>query len=490
MIKKFLYLEWKAFIRSASFGTNLAMKILMGIMALYFTVIFLGAGIGGFFLLRDEAGLDPLETVNRYLIYYFIGDLLIRLLLQKMPVMNIRPMLAMNIRRKTIVHFTIGKTFLSFFTTLHLFAFVPFIITMLVQGVEPVGVVFWTIAVFALVLFNDLLAILLNNKDNLFYAFLALVAGLAASQYYGIFNVTDYTVHFYHGFFLTQWLWIIPVVLFVVTYRFTFRFLRSELYLDAGLASKQEVASVENFTWLNRFGKLGTFLKNDIKLIKRNKRSKGTIFASIMFLFYGLLFYTGSIEAYNNTFMHMFAGIFVSGGFLFTFGQFVPSWDSAYYPLMMTQNIPYREYLRSKWFLIVVATGVSAILASFYIYFGWQIYRMILIGAIYNIGVNSHLVLLGGAFTKTPIDLASTKGAFGNNKSFNVKTMLISIPKLLVPVLLYGIGNMMAGETAALVLVGAVGVVGFLMRNWVFSQIEKIYKREKYSTLDAYKQKN
>ncbi len=490
MIKKFLYLEWKAFIRSASFGTNLAMKILMGIMALYFTVIFLAAGIGGFFLLRDEAGLDPLETVNRYLIYYFIGDLLIRLLLQKMPVMNIRPMLVMPIRRKTIVHFTIGKTFLSFFTTLHLFAFVPFIITMLVQGVEPVGVVFWTIAVFALVLFNDLLAILMNNKDNLFYAFLALVAGLAASQYYGIFNVTDYTVHFYHGFFQTQWMWIIPVALFAIAYQATFRFLVSELYLDAGLASKSEVVTVENLTWLNRFGKLGTFLKNDIKLIKRNKRSKGTIFASIMFLFYGLLFYTGSIEAYDNTFMHMFAGIFVSGGFLFTFGQFVPSWDSAYYPLMMTQNIPYREYLRSKWFLIVVATGVSAILASFYIYFGWQIYRMILIGAIYNIGVNSHLVLLGGAFTKTPIDLASTKGAFGNNKSFNVKTMLISIPKLLVPVLLYGIGNMMAGETAALVLVGAVGVVGFLMRNWVFMQIEKIYKREKYSTLDAYKQKN
>jgi len=490
MIRKFLYLEWKAFIRSASFGTNLAMKILMGFLALYFTVIFLAGGISIFFLLRDEAGLDPLETINRYLIYYFIGDLLVRLLLQKMPVMNIRPMLVMNIKRKTIVHFSIGKTFLSFFTVIHLFAFIPFIVTMLVQGVDPVGVLFWSIAVFSLVLFNNLLAILLDNKDNLFYIFLTAVAGLAACQYYGIFNITDYTVHFYHGFFQTQWLWLVALGIFVFTYQLTYRFLRSELYLDAGLASKQEVASTENFTWLNQFGKLGTFLKNDIRLIKRNKRSKGTVFASIMFLFYGLLFYTGSIEAYDNTFMHMFAGIFVTGGFLFTFGQFVPSWDSGYYPLMMTQNIPYREYLRSKWFLIVVATGISTILASFYIYFGWHIYRMILVAAVYNIGVNSQLVLLGGAFTKTPIDLASAKGAFGNKKSFNVKTMLISIPKLLVPVLLYGIGNLIGGETTAILLVGVVGVIGFLTRNWMFSQIEKIYKKEKYSTLDAYKQKN
>jgi hypothetical protein len=49
-----------------------------------------------------------------------------------------------------------------------------------------------------------------------------------------------------------------------------------------------------------------------------------------MFLFYGFLFFTNSIEAYNNPIMHIFAGIFVSGGFLITFGQFVPSWDSAY----------------------------------------------------------------------------------------------------------------------------------------------------------------
>jgi len=70
---------------------------------------------------------------------------------------------------------------------------------------------------------------------------------------------------------------------------------------------------------------------------------------SFLFIFYGLLFFTNSIEAYNNPAMHVFAGIFVSGGFLFTFGQFVPSWDSAYYPLMMSQNISYRQYLTSKW---------------------------------------------------------------------------------------------------------------------------------------------
>jgi hypothetical protein len=74
-----------------------------------------------------------------------------------------------------------------------------------------------------------------------------------------------------------------------------------------------------------------------------------------MFLFYGFLFFTNSIEAYNNPIMHIFAGIFVSD--LITFGQFVPR-DSAYYQLMMTQNIPYKGYLSSKWWLMVIATIV------------------------------------------------------------------------------------------------------------------------------------
>jgi hypothetical protein len=76
--------------------------------------------------------------------------------------------------------------------------------------------------------------------------------------------------------------------------------------------------------WLNQFGTIGTFLKM-ISNSSRNKRSKTTVGLSVMFLFYGFLFFTNSIEAYNNPHHAYFAGIFVSGGFLITFGQFVPS---------------------------------------------------------------------------------------------------------------------------------------------------------------------
>lgn len=488
MFKKFLYLEWKSFTRSASFGTNLALKIIMGIVAFIYAIGFLAAGVGLFYGLK-KANLDPLYEVNKYIIYYLIFDLLFRLFLQKIPVMNIRPLLSLPIKKATIVNFSLGKTMLSFFNLVHSFFFVPFSIVLLMEGYSPLNVIFWHLAMMALFYSNNFLNILLNNKDALFATFFVIFAALGIAQYYDYFNVSEYTVGFFQALFDTNYLFLLPVILIIGLYLITFNFFKKNLHLDTGLSSKHDIAKTEEYVWLNQFGNIGTFLKNDIRLIKRNKRSKTTIFMSVIFLFYGLLFMTGSIEQYDNPMMKMFAGIFVSGGFLFTFGQFVPSWDSAYYPLMMTQNIPYKGYLNAKWWLIVIATAVSTILASFYLYFGLETYLIIIVGAIYNIGVNSHLVLLGGAFTKTPVDLNSSKGAFGDKKAFNVKTMLISLPKLLLPMLIYIAGYKFINPNAGLILVALVGLVGFAFRNKVFTLIEKIYKSEKYSTINAYKQK-
>ncbi len=488
MFKKFIYLEWKSIFRSASFGSNLAIKILIGFLAAIYGFLLLMAGIGLFFGLKTMK-IDPLICVNKYLIYYFLMDLIVRLFLQNIPVLNIRPLLVLPIKKSIIVHFSLGKTALSFFNWLHALFFIPFSIVLLLNGYNFMNVLFWHLAIVSIIYINNFLNIILNNKDNLYIVFIVLIIAAAACQYYHIFDITKFTAPFFDGLYQTNYLFFIPVLAIIGLYYYTFSLFKKELFLDAGLAIKHEVAQTENLVWLNQFGTLGTFLKNDIKLIKRNKRAKTTVVMSLFFLFYGILFFGRSVAAYNNPVMHLFAGIFVSGGFLFTFGQFVPSWDSAYYPLMMTQNIPYKHYLSSKWWLVVIGTTKSAVLAAGYLYFGWQVYLTILVGAIYNIGVNSHLVLLAGAYTKTPIDLASSKGAFGDKKAFNVQTLLLSLPKLLLPLLFYGVGYYLINPNTGLLFVAFAGVLGFAFRDKVFSIIEKVYKTEKYKTIDAYKQK-
>ncbi|RWX00041.1 DUF5687 family protein [Flavobacterium cerinum] len=489
MFWKFIRLEWKSFTRASSFGANVVMKIFMIIGAVYFGALFLALGFGSFYIIKENMAQDPLVVVSKYALYYMVFDLLMRLFLQKIPVINIRPLLTLPIKRSMIVNFALGKTALSFFNILHAFFFIPFSIMLLINDYNPVTVILWHLGMMALIYCNNFLCVLMNSKDWMFVVLIVLLAGMGISQYYNLFDITNYTSVFYYGLYTTYYMFIIPIALLAGLWYVSYQFFYKNLYLDTGLKGKNEIAETQDYTWLNKFGTLGTFLKNDIKLIRRNKRSKMTIFMSVMFLFYGLLFMTGSIEMYDNSYMKIFAAIFVTGGFMFTFGQFVPSWDSAYYSLMMSQNIQYREYISAKWWLVVIGTAISALLASFYLYFGLDTYLIILAGAVYNIGFNSHLVLLGGAYIKTPIDLASSKQAFGDKKAFNIQGLLLTLPKLVLPIVLFLLGNLIS-PMAGYGFVAGAGILGFAFRNKVFSMIEKVYKTEKYKTLAAYKQKN
>jgi len=170
------------------------------------------------------------------------------------------------------------------------------------------------------------------------------------------------------------------------------------------------------------------------------------------------------------------------------FGSFVPSWDSQYYPLMMTQNIEYKEYLNSKWSLMIIGTVISTVLASFiYSFFGVNAVYAVLAGAFYNIGVNGYLTLWAGAYTKSPIDLNSSANAFGDKKAFNAKTMLVGIPQMLLPVLVYYFTSQYYDHFTGCLAVAVLGTLGIFLKPIAFSLILKAYKTEKYSTLKAYK---
>lgn len=488
MIVQFLSLQWKSFFRSKSFGTNLILKILMAFSAVYFMLIFTGLGFGLYYLLKEQ-NFEPLSTVSGFVVFYLVADLSVRFFLQNTPTLQIRPLLTQNIKKNTIVNFTLGKTVLSFFNFIHWFFIIPFTVILMLKEPNPVNSLFWGISVLLLIYCNNFISILINKKDAVFYAVVGVFATLGVLQYYTIFDsVSCFSSVF--QFLTKEWYFVlIPLFLLITLYTITFQFFKQNLYLDTGLAGKHEEAKTENLNWLDKWGTLGEFIKNDIRLIKRNKRARTTVLMSTLFIFYGLLFFTNSINAYNAPVWKIFAGIFVSGGFLLNFGQFVPSWDSSYYPLMMTQNVTYKDYLTSKWWLMVIGTVATTILASFYLYFGWEVYLAIVTGAVFNIGVNSTLVMLGGAYIKTPIDLTSNKNAFGDKKSFNVKTLLISLPKLLLPMILYAIGHYTIGWQFGYVLVVLAGALGFLFRDKIFKMIEKVYQAQKYDTLEAYKQK-
>ncbi|KUJ57483.1 DUF5687 family protein [Chryseobacterium aquaticum] len=488
MFLKFLRLEIKSFFRGSSVGINLAMKIFRFIGILSFIGYCIGAAFLAFFYVKGEMEQDPVKIVSRFMIILWVADLILKYLMQQMSTQNIKPFLTLNISKKTLVNYMLIKTFLSPFSWMNSFFLITFAVICMFNGFGILGSLSWLIALSLLFYLNNFINILFNNKENIAIAVGIVFAGIGGLAYYNIVPVLDYSERFFYSFYDKPYFTLFAIVLFAALWKICYSHVKQEFYLDQGLEDKKTIGKTENIAFLNKYGAIGSFINNDIKMMRRNKVTKGIIIGSFMFIFYGLLMF--SSDVYKTPYMMMFMGLFVTGGFQFLFGQRVPSFDSSYYPLMMTLNVPYKEYLKAKWWLMNIVTAVSIVVALFYAIISWETYFTFFAAGLYNIGVNSQFTLWSGAFNKTQIDLNSKEKVMGQKNSFNLKSLLLLIPKMLLPMAVFGISKYFFGMTEAVISIAVLGLIGFLFREKIFDTIVKQYKSEKYSTLEAFKSKN
>jgi Family of unknown function (DUF5687) len=489
MINRFISLEWKQFKRASYFQKGLAIKILLFLAVLYFggIAIFMG-GLMFFILRKTMPEIDPIVTVNNFLVYWVFANLAIRFFMQQLPVMNIKPLMIIPIKRNVVIHYLLGKTTLSFFNFISLFIFLPFCIVLLIQDYPVLNVVSWFLSIMFLTMAINFVNFLINKNNTVFYVIISALVVLIGLEYFGIFKISEPIGLAFNSLYNNAYLVVIPLLLMIGLYKVNFDFIRKGFYLDDTVSKKAEKINETDLTWMNRFGSIAPFLKNDVKLISRNARPKQVMMMSFFFLFYGLIFYTQEVYMEMPAFL-AFASMFVTGGFLLSFGQLVPSWDSEYYKLLMSQNIPYRKYLESKWYLMVVAVAVSFILSTPYLYFGWKIFGMIAAGALFNIGLNTFITLFGGALNRVPIELNVKAKAFSNTNGFNPTQMLIALPKLALPMILFYIPYKLFNFEAGLIVLASSGILGIVFKNFFLNKIEGIYQKGKYKTIAAFAEK-
>jgi len=500
MTGKFLELKWKQFSRAPQFGAKLAVKVLIGFFITYFSLaaIFF-SGISVFLLEKEFPDQSPLSIVNSYLLYYFIFAFIVRYFFQALPTNEIQQLLITPITKKYIILNTILKSTFSIYNSSPIFYFLPFAIVFIFSGgpgdeVEfsrrsILGIFSWWVCLQMITWMLNNLVFLVNKNSSILNTIIVVVFFLYAFQ---IFNYFDIFTFF--GFGLDK-IYSNPIYLFIVffslaaSYFLLFKFLIKECYLDKGLSKGKEKIIGEKLTFLNRFGKLGSLIKNDIRLIIRNARAKQVVLMSFLFLFYGVIFFTPDLYKESGALL-MFASLFITGGFMMTFGQYIPSWDSEYYPLLMVQNLSYKKYLESKLVLMIAATVIATILSLPYLYYGLKIYSMIIAGAFFNLGLGGYITIISGVLNKSPLKLNVKDKAFENTQAFSITQFLFVLPKMGLPVLIYWVGQFLFTEEIGILLVGLFGVLGITLHSLIISQIEKVFKKHKYKTLEAYQTNN
>ncbi len=492
MFFRLLKLEWKSFFRSANLGRGLGVKIFLGFLAVYFLVSFLGLGIALYPIMEEVyPGEQPIKMVNGFLLLWFVGEFVMRFLLQNLPVMDIKPLLTKRITRKNILHFLLAKTSYSFYNFLTLVTAVPFAIySYHMQSISLLQMLAWLIAVAGIVYSSNFFIFWVQKRfsNNLkaLIPFIVICLGLYAIEYFGVYSISNLFGSFFDAVLQYPILCLVPVLLAVISYWVTYKDLKENLYLDAYMEEKQGFSGAADLSWTSRFGALAPFLQLDLKLIWRNKRTKSALWLSLAFLAYGLFFYTN--PKFDGGNMMVFVGVMITGIFIINFGQYIPAWDSSYFPLLRTRPITMEKYLEAKAVLMYGSALILMVLSTPYLYFGWDKVYTNFACAIYNVGINVPVILFFGAYNKKRIDLSA--GSAFNYQGIGAAQWLVGIPLLLAPTLIwFGVSFLKDQNTANLVLI-ALGLIGLLLRKVIIKGIAEMYVEKRYVMLEGFKQKD
>jgi len=107
---------------------------------------------------------------------------------------------------------------------------------------------------------------------------------------------------------------------------------------------------------------------------------------------------------------------------------------------------------------------------------------------IYNVGVNTHVILYGGTFNRKKINL-DEKAAF-NFQGTGAVQWLIGLPLMIFPMIIFSLINWLVSFEIASLTIAVLGFAGIALHKKLMTFITKKYIANKYVMIHAFNQEN
>ncbi|MFD2863708.1 DUF5687 family protein [Mucilaginibacter antarcticus] len=492
MLSTFLNHEFKAFRRSKNAGKNLAVQIFMGLMILYLLAC---VAFVGFFLdkvLSKTLPADPIiYSFCGLILMYFLWELFARLQLQELPTLRVQPYLQLPIKRDTLISYLSITALFSVFNLWPIVLFFPFIFKVILPQYGAFAAVGFVVSILALAVFNNYLALYVKRKANLNGWIFFIAAGVLtlislADFMWHLISIRAISYAFFGNLISQPALMVLPMLLAAGIYIVNFKYLKQNLYLEELSTRKDKYKASTDYPILSYFGATGDLVANELKLILRNKRSKSAFIMSLFFLFYGLIFYANPGLKGSET-VKVFVGMFMTGFFIISYGQFMFSWQASHFDGLMVSKVKFADFLRGKYILFTGLSTMAFILTTPYVYFGWRVLLIHFVMYLWNLGVNVNVVLYFANRNARRIDLS--KGASFNWEGVGATQMLLSFLLLLPPLLIYYPCSKLGYPDIALAALGLIGLISALCRSYWIRLLEADFQSRKFNVLEGFRNK-
>ena len=471
--------------RNPAFEQNVVAKVMMylggGMMTIY--LIFLGTMLA---MPASEARMFTMVLAMSPL--WLAIDFGSRFAVQQTPAMMVKPYLLQPMPFHSVIETFLVNTLLMGYNWVWLALYLPYAFIVLCGG-----------ASFATALLIILCGILLTLSNSQFYLIVRTLTARSVLWWvlpilvYGGFWLSaaidvkwmDKQIDFLCDFTATWYFFLFCVVLlaglFWVNRWMQFRYVREEIMKQ----EKKEAAmkKVYQYTFLERFGQTGEYLKLELKSIFRNKaiRSRVIMSLALIIVLTLLISYT---SMYDGKMMLNFWCFYCFGLYGMTTLVKIMGPEGNYIDLLMTHKENILSLLKAKYYFHVAILIVPMLLMMPAVIAGKFSMLMMLAYLLLSSGLLYFTLFQLAVYNKQTIPL--NQKITGKNNVENGVQMIIQMLAMFSPLVLVAALVLLFNETTAYLVLGTIGLIMTLAHPlWLRHIYVRLMKR-KYENMEGF----
>jgi len=492
MLLTFLSHQWTGFWRSKSKTGTVAAQLLMGFLVLYLIVVSIFVGYSMEEIIEKLLpGKELMVVFNGMILYYYAMEFLVRMQIQELPTLAVVPYLHLNIPKQKLVNFLNISAIFSPFNILPVFIFFPFIVMNIRVDYSLFACIMYLVTILSLTVFNNYAVLyfkrLSTGNIKIILAGLLVLFIVGGLEYFNIFSIASVSNVIFQAICSYPLVAICFIVLASAMFLINARFLKRNLYIEE-LKSGAEKKSSTDYPFLDRFGEAGTLVALEIKLILRNKRPRSTVSKGLIFIFYGLLFYKSNVIEGDEFGKMLFAAIFMTGNMTLLYGQFMFGWQAAEFDGLLANKTNVRTFFKAKLLMLTIASTVLTLITSLYGLISWKLLLLQFAAYFYNIGIGAVIVLYFATRNYKYIDLK--KGSSFNWQGVGASSMLMSLPILLFPYVIYLPVAWLYNPYWGLTAIALLGIAGLFLRNFWLTALVTSFNTRKYKIAAGFREQS
>ncbi len=455
---------------------NRFMRLLMVFMWLYYAALLLIMGVALPVGMEDEYnGVAAFHVLDGFFPILLITDFWVRFALQETPAMQCRQYALLPVRRSFLLHVYLVRSGFSVGNMFWFFFLVPFGLLSIVAHFGWLPFFGWLLGWWLMCVADGFIYLIVRTlcSKRLAWVFLPLAVhgAVLALMFVPDHNPLDMPC--------TKWLYsmtlwhplpfLVMAAVIALLYRANFLLQGRAVYNEVAKKEEVEVKNASQMAFLDRYGKVGEYLKLELKLRLRNKslRTGFYVVLGAMLLLSGILDFSG---LYDSTFMKSFICLYdyiVPG---MTMLVTVMCHEGNYMDGLMSRRESIYDLLKAKYYFNVLLLVIPSILLIPSMALG-KIGVMMNFGYLFlTAGVLYPIMFQMAAYNKESLPL----NAKITDKQGNTAQNIFSVAALFVPIGLERLSVLLLGDTwgyVPLIVMGAVGMATY--RVWLRS----VYRR-------------